>query len=171
MIVEDSVVGLYINGVKLEDFADNDITFGNKEIETIQAQNSDIKFLKPDFECELLKEIKDHNNKTYIIGYSIDVREDIEYPYAKTWTTDGQCWDDSDVCMKEFNLTPYKEKKVWYEDESNIGKLLKYTRTENIYGTFREYKDGYVYIKLNSNKYPVDDFILATNEEIDSLKK
>lgn len=61
-----------------------------------------------DFEGEILKELYDHNNKKYYIGYSIDVRKGIKFPYPKTWTEDGKCWNDDDTNMEDFNLNIIK---------------------------------------------------------------
>ena len=69
--------------------------------------------LEADFEGEILKELFDHNNKKYYIGYSIDVRKGVNFPYPKTWTEDGKCWNDDDINIEDFNLNPIK--KPWYE--------------------------------------------------------
>ena len=91
-------------------------------ISVVDENGKVYEFEKPDFECELLKVLFDHNNKAYIIGYSLDVRKELGYPYPKTWTIDGKCYDDDDTLDGDFNLTPIKPK--WYEDESNFPALL-----------------------------------------------
>lgn len=89
---------------------------------TPECQFAKYGFEVPEFEGEILKELSDHNGKKYFIGYSIDVRVGIAYPYPKTWTEDGKCFNDDDIKIDGFDLTPIK--KPWYEYESNIGKLI-----------------------------------------------
>lgn len=71
-------------------------------------------FEVPEFEGEIVKELSDHNGKKYFMGYSIDAREGISFPYPKTWTEDGKCFNDDDIKIDGFDLTPIK--KPWYQE-------------------------------------------------------
>lgn len=114
--------------------------------ETIQAQNSDKKFLKPEFECELW-----HRDRTYILGK-------VRLPYDIKLCR----WDmDTGICREDekYNLTPYQEKKEWYRDESNFPCVIVDKMNHN---DIRIVKEN---MGINWEVYRP-----ATNEEIDSLK-
>jgi len=115
-------------------------------VETIQAPNSDIKFIKPEFECELW-----HRDRTYILGK-------VRLPYDIKLCR----WDmDTGICREDekYNLTPYQEKKEWYRDESNFPCVIVDKMNHN---DIRIVKEN---MGINWEVYRP-----ATNEEIDSLK-
>lgn len=134
-----------------------------------------------DFEGEILKEVKDCRNQKYYIGYSIDIREGLGYPYPKAWLSSGACIDDDNNIVEDFSLKPIK--KEWYEKEDNFRIAVKLTKSIN---DFKD-KDGYVYImekftdKKGASQYVTDGYHTpiqwlkcyrpATKEEILSLMK
>ncbi len=123
-----------------------------------------------DFEGEILKVLKDHNDKKYYIGYTIDVREGLSFPYPKTWTEDGKCFDDDDNILDDFNLIPLV--KPWYEDESNKGRLIinKHGEVRVIQyigtGKVATHKQN-----LYSDAIYADGWRLLDNEEIEKYKR
>jgi len=108
---------------------------------------------KADFEGEILKEI---DNCYY--GWM---------KFAKDYPRVAVCWMASGTTsigsLEYGNLTPYIEKKEWYENKDNFPALM-----------VREYK-GILKYSIVKNidhvraKHPKDGFRLATKEEKDSL--
>lgn len=92
----------------IADYRDN-LDYRLKEPETIQAPNSKPKYKKGDFVSI--------NNEDYFTITNVSDKIEGKYYY----TANGK-----DGIFNEDNLTPYKEKKEWYEDESNIGKIISY---------------------------------------------
>lgn len=127
---------------------------------TPECQFAKFGFEAPEFEGEILKELSDHNGKKYFIGYSIDVREGIGFPYPKTWTEDGKCFNDDDIKIDGFDLTPIK--KPWYEDESNFPCLALDTKHDVWTVLYRKSE------VINSDE---ERYELATKEEVLSLYK
>ena len=116
----------------------------------IKVPGSDLKFLKPNFECELFA-IRD--NKIY------GMINDNGNKKSTNWNLDGIGL----MFRSTFHLTPYIESNPWYDNENNFPRLLVLDMdTENKYN-FCNSKESFLYI--SSFGYRVAD-----NEEIDSLK-
>jgi len=128
-------------------------------VETIKAPNSDVEFLKPEFECELLSE--NNGNIIAIVSYhgnkKINVIYDLNGACYELDTRAGKIlrWDRKD-------LTPYKKPIEWYEIESNFPCAIISDATDMfVIDNIDDFIDDF------KNK---DIYRLATNQEIDSLK-
>lgn len=150
--------------IKTKGFTEN-ITEEIKQ-ENIPKNNFKEFGFEADFEGEILKEIYDHNNKKYYIGYSIDVRKEISFPYPKTWTEDGKCWNDDDINMEDFDLTHIK--KPWYETPNQF-KVMMLKEDLGWYPNIFYSED---YLKAGINEMKVTEgkeWRYASKEEIYSL--
>lgn len=110
-----------------------------------------------DFEGEILKEVKDCRNQKYYIGYSIDIREGLGYPYPKAWLSSGACIDDDNNIVEDFSLKPIK--KEWYENPDNFPCLVFSSKIND----FMVLDRPLVPLKLN------DEFRPVTKEEVLTL--
>lgn len=117
-----------------------------------------------DFEGEILKEVKDCRNQKYYIGYSIDIREGLGYPYPKAWLSSGACIDDDNNIVEDFSLKPIK--KEWYENPNNFPCLIRQINCvydESIEDDFLILRNIEDYNKFGG------DYRHATKEEVLSL--
>jgi len=135
----------------------------NKETqqEYITVPNSDIKFLKPDFHCELLQKLS-----TGIVAEIKLDDEDCDYvlfDYTGMLLTSLDDYSYHD-CV---SLTPYIEPKKWYEDESNFPYFLN-----DLNKTIKE-QHKYIFcptVGIAEQYNATSNVRLATDEEIDTLK-
>lgn len=116
-------------------------------------------FEKPDFECELLKEVKDR-----ILGIVYDAEGD-------DWDDHIALWWDADSggihshYTNKYDLTPIK--KEWYET-CTFPCIIMADYCMPV--VVKHYEDGYVY-DFRDNKYCVNSWRLLTNTEIEGLKQ
>ncbi len=135
---------------------------GKEEIEIISAPNSDIKFLKPEFECEL-----------FFSNACGDTFGLVDNNIAVFYNKKGICYE---ICEEEnspsikYNLTNYKEQKEWYEIESNFPCLIK--ADNNQISVVYEYQvdNGNLWDCYGDSIISAEQAIRLTDEEIDSLK-
>lgn len=134
------------------------------KIETIQAPNSELKFIKPtNFKIELLKECHD-GIIAYIeldTGYSTGV---IYNAYGKIISA-----DDSEYRKQSLMLTPYQEPKKWYEIESNFPCLIRGEYGISVAYYYQE-DNGNLFDCYEESIISAKESRVLTNEEIDSLK-
>lgn len=131
------------------------------EPQTIKAPNSDLEYLKPEFECELLREI----NLKVVAEIKLD-GEDYDYV---TFDEDGFLTDSLDnySYSNEIKLDRYKKPKEWYEIEDNFPCLVtdgKYFHIAYTVDVERNAIISYEWLKLN-----LDTHRPATKEECLSL--
>ncbi len=128
-------------------------------LQTIKAPNSDVEFLKPEFECEILHRIE-RQGLSYNIGYFISKYNNLVF--SCSWNDLGEC-ESISVKSNEYNLVPYKKPIEWYEIESNFPCIV-IDKMDNTPEMVCSKEDFYRFNFIN------DRYRLATNEEIDSLK-
>ncbi len=128
--------------------------------EYITVPGSDKKFLKPEFEFEILGK---KNN--FAIGYIVDSAGVIKG--SKWYLGSGECVVGANS-EDEYNLTPYEQ--PWYEIESNFPCLIK--ADDNNISVAYEYQkeNGDLWCCFGDSIISAEQAIRLTNEEIDSLK-
>tara|TARA_R110002074_G_C12381399_1_gene652449 strand:+ start:108 stop:485 length:378 start_codon:yes stop_codon:yes gene_type:complete len=118
--------------------------------EYITVANSDLKFVKPNFRCELVKVLDKK-----ILAITDDICGN--YGSSRWYDFNGT------TQVVQFRLTPYIEHKIWYDDKDNFPKILSVRlENKNMYKICNS-RDSFLYLSGFGYK-------LATNEEIDSLK-
>jgi len=137
-----------------------------KTLEDLKKEEfTEFGFEVPDFECEILKEVK--GTETQFVGYI--KLGDLAEPVC--WNTDGRCYgtfdDDFDNSTKEYNLIPIK--KPWYKNEDCVGKLAIAEGGCMVIIQRSYFEKGYA-MTAEYSSCPLKFLRLATNEEIDSLK-
>ena len=127
-------------------------------VETIKAPNSDIVFLKPEFECELIKIFEDK-----ILAVTTD--DEGIFGQARWYGLDGTIGG----VYSKFSLTPYPEPKEWYEIEENFPCLIK---VDDVISVAYEYQkeNGCIWDGYADNISSANDVERLSNEEIDTLK-
>ena len=127
--------------------------------EYITAPNSNLKFLKPDFRCELVKVLD---------GRILAITDDLcgYYGRARWYKFDGSTVDT----VKRY-LTPYIEPKLWYDKPYNFPCLV--VNVVNNGGHMQlatKYESSNNKTGFCAHGNHIAEYRLATNEEIDSLK-
>ena len=121
-----------------------------------------------DFEGEILKEVKYCRNQKYYIGYSIDIREGLGYPYPKAWLSSGACIDDDNNIVEDFSLKPIK--KEWYENADNFPCIVYHIYNNSFHiATDTTIDENSRLIRICDKYRPYDVFRPATKEEVLTL--
>lgn len=126
-----------------------------------QCQFAKYGFKKPDFNCEIFKEVqgnKSRNTKRFI-GHVIN-EDGVSYPCI--WEEWGKCEFCTSAKRRKYSLTPLK--KEWYEDESNFPCIIVEDDERLILC-----RNKYEWIDLIEQHN--ESFRLATKEEVLSLYK
>jgi len=129
----------------------------------ITVPNSEVKFLKPDFEIELIKELF-----IGIVARLVFEQEDDSYVLYSNNGKILKSLDDNGY-SSNLNLTPYEKPLPWYEDENNFPKAIIVDGRIEVVHKYE--KDRKVLINyIHDSEIEIDgDFRLATKEEVNSL--
>lgn len=148
------------NNDKLIRNTDDNETFVST-ISITDEQGKEYKFVKPEFECELLKEVRD-----YFIGYFFNA--DSEVAEAVCWRKDGKAFTtfgivgSMDKRISDYNLTPIKE--AWYDNVKPFTLVIHTVDNKTMY--IVDYiEDGNAYDKDDTLIDVVDKLRIATPKE------
>lgn len=102
--------------------------------QTIKAPNSDVEFLKPEFECEILKYVETEETERFI-GYINN-----NGIFSVSWDIDGRCYTSP-----SYSIEPYQKPKEWYEIEKYPVQLMniKTNKMKTVYNNINSYKIGW----------------------------
>lgn len=124
--------------VSEEDVDDIDVANIPETISITDNQGKEYKYEKHEYEIHFNSTFKTDLGTTFIIGYVVLNKNDIDAPYPFIWSSqDGKCWDTDDQEVERYNLTPIHQDK--YTKEIRYGKndeephYVKYELTEEEY--------------------------------------